>query len=96
VHLPNTPVQPMAAAEIAQQVAEVAVGAPLNGIRNIAGPEKFPLNELGEITLRARGDNREVVVDNEAGMFAAVKGDVLTAPAGAVLGSLHYRDWLKG
>jgi uncharacterized protein YbjT (DUF2867 family) len=47
-------------------------------------------------TLRARGDNREVVVDNEAGMFAAVRGDVLTAPADAALGSLHYRDWLKG
>jgi len=95
VHLPNTPVQPMAAAEIAAQVAEVAVGAPLNGIRDIAGPDKFTLDELGRITLEARGDHRKVV-DNNAGMFGAVQGDVLTAPADAVIGSIRYRDWLKG
>ncbi|MEU8611046.1 NAD(P)H-binding protein, partial [Actinoplanes sp. NPDC048791] len=80
VRLPDTPVQPMAAAEVAQAVAEVAVGSPLNGTRNVAGPEVFALDELGRITLAAHGDQRKVVTDSSAGMFAAAPGDALIAP----------------
>jgi len=54
------------------------MGKPLNGIRNVGGPEKLTLDELGRIALAAKGDKRTVVVDHTAGMFAAVKGDVLT------------------
>ncbi|MEV6494918.1 SDR family oxidoreductase, partial [Actinoplanes sp. NPDC051633] len=75
VRLPATEVQPMSAADVAQAVAEVSMGAPLQGTRNYAGPEVFTLDELGRLTLEARGDHREVVVDDTAGMFAAVQGD---------------------
>ncbi len=95
VRLPTTPVQPMASADIAAVVAQVASGTPLQGIRNIAGPEVFPLDELGRITLAARPDGRRVVTDDQAGMFAVVTGDVLTAPEDADLASTHYRDWLQ-
>ncbi|GHF42082.1 uncharacterized protein YbjT (DUF2867 family) [Amycolatopsis bartoniae] len=94
VRLPSTPVQPISSAEVAAAVAEVAAGAPLQGTRDIAGPEVFPLDELGRITLEATGDNRHVVTDETAGLFGAVKGDVLTAPGGH-LGTTHYRDWLR-
>ena len=94
VRLPVTPVQPMAAADVAAAVAEATVGSPLQGVRNVAGPEVFALDELGRITLAAKGDERPVVVDDTAGMFAAVKGDVLTAPEGAVIAKTAYRDWL--
>ncbi|MDG4810087.1 NAD(P)H-binding protein [Micromonospora sp. WMMD1120] len=94
VRLPRTPVQPMAAADVAQAVADVAVGAPLQGIRDVAGPDVFPLDELGRITLAARGDTRTVTTDDSAGMFAAVPGDVLTAPTDAVIAPTSYREWL--
>src|SRR3954449_3389875 len=68
VRLPATPIQPIAAKDVAAAVAEVAAGAPLNGIRNIAGPEIFSLDELGRITLSHKGDNRTVVTDPTAGM----------------------------
>jgi uncharacterized protein YbjT (DUF2867 family) len=96
VRLPSTPVQPMAAADVAAAVAGVSAGAPLRGTRNVAGPEVFALDELGRITLAARGDARTVVVDETAGMFAAVKGDALIAPEGAVLAKTSYREWLAG
>ena len=95
VRLPATPIQPISSAEVAAAVAEVAAGAPLRGIRNIAGPEVFRLDELGRITLEATGDNRHVTTDETAGLFAAVKGDVLTAPDDAQLAGTHYRDWLR-
>jgi uncharacterized protein YbjT (DUF2867 family) len=44
VRLPATPVQPMASADVAKAVAEVTVGAPLQGTRNSAGPEVFTLD----------------------------------------------------
>ncbi|MBG6104749.1 uncharacterized protein YbjT (DUF2867 family) [Micromonospora vinacea] len=94
VRLPSTPVQPMAAADVAQAVAEVTMGAPLQGIRNVAGPDVFALDELGRITLAASGDQRTVTTDNTAGMFAAVSGDVLTGSDDAVIAPTAYREWL--
>jgi uncharacterized protein YbjT (DUF2867 family) len=95
VRLPATLVQPMAAADVAKAVAEVSAAAPLKGTRNIAGPEVFPLNELGKLALAAHNDQRTVVTDNEAGMFAAVKGDALIAKDGAILAPTTYQEWLK-
>jgi uncharacterized protein YbjT (DUF2867 family) len=95
VRLPGTRIQPISSAEVASAVAAVAAGAPLQGTRNIAGPEVFALDELGRITLEATGDPRRVVTDETAGLFAVVKGDVLTAPVGAELAPTRYRDWLR-
>ncbi|MFF9100396.1 SDR family oxidoreductase [Streptomyces rubrogriseus] len=94
VRLPATPIQPIAAKDVAAAVADVAVGPPLNGIRNIGGPEVFPLDELGRMTLALKGDARTVVTDPGAGMFGAVEGDVLTDPD-AHLAPTRYADWLS-
>jgi uncharacterized protein YbjT (DUF2867 family) len=95
VRLPATPIQPISSAEVAAAVAEVAAGTPLQGTREIAGPEVFTLDELGRITLEATGDRRHVVTDPSAGLFALVKGDVLVPRGGAQLAATHYRDWLR-
>jgi uncharacterized protein YbjT (DUF2867 family) len=95
VRLPATRLQPMAAADVVDAVVEVSTGAPVQGIWNVAGPDVFPLDELGRITLAARQDNRTVVTDDRAGMFAAVTGDVLIAGPDAHLAPTHYRDWLQ-
>lgn len=94
VRLPATPIQPIASRDVAAAVADVAAGPPLDGIRNIAGPDVFPLDELGRITLSRKGDSRTVVTDPTAGMFAVVKGDVLTDRQ-ARLAPTHYSDWLS-
>ncbi|MGX4695176.1 hypothetical protein [Streptomyces sp. JNUCC 63] len=84
VRLPSTPVQPVAADEAVQALADVAVEEPLKGTLNVVGPDVFPLDELGRLTLRARpAGGRKVVTDH-------------TAPAGARLGTVHYTDWLTG
>ena len=94
VRLPATPIQPIAAKDVADAVAEVAAGTPLDGIRNVAGPEIFPLDELGRATLSRKGDKRTVVTDPTAGMFAVIKGDVLT-DKDAHLAPTRYTDWLS-
>ncbi|MEU8972931.1 SDR family oxidoreductase [Streptomyces monashensis] len=96
VRLPATPLQPIASADVVATLADVATGVPLHGILEVAGPDAFTLDEIGRITLAARGDRRPVVVDDQAGLFAAVQGDVLTPGPGARLAPTHYRDWLNG
>ncbi|WP_330242374.1 SDR family oxidoreductase [Streptomyces sp. NBC_00525] len=96
VRLPATPVQPVATADVVAALADVAAAAPLNGITEVAGPDVFPLNELGRLTLAARGDGRSVVTDGTAGMFAAVRGDVLLAGPGARIAATSYEEWLAG
>ncbi|NUT96506.1 MAG: SDR family oxidoreductase [Saccharothrix sp.] len=94
VRLPATRIQPIAADDVARAVADVSTGTPLRGTRDIAGPEVFTLDELGRITLAARGDRRTVVTDDQAGLFAAAQGDALVAKDGAVVARTTYREWL--
>jgi uncharacterized protein YbjT (DUF2867 family) len=95
IRLPSTRIQPIAAADVANVVVEVSIGAPLQGIHNVAGPDVFPLDELGRVTLAAQHDGRTVITDDQAGMFAGVTGDVLTAGPDAYLAPTHYQDWLQ-
>jgi uncharacterized protein YbjT (DUF2867 family) len=94
VRLPATPIQPIAAKDVADAVAEVAAGTPLDGVHNIGGPEVFTLDELGRLALSRKGDSRTVVTDPTAGMFAAVQGDVLTDKE-AHLAPTRFTDWLS-
>jgi uncharacterized protein YbjT (DUF2867 family) len=94
VRLPATLLQPIASADVAQAVADVSMDPPLQGTRNIAGPDVFALDELGRITLAAHGDHRTVITDNSAGMFAVARGDALIAEEGAVIAKTSYREWL--
>jgi uncharacterized protein YbjT (DUF2867 family) len=94
VRLPAALIQPIASADVARAVADVSAGAPLQGSRAIAGPEVFALDELGKITLAARGDHRAVVTDSSAGMLAAAAGDALIATDGTVIAPTSYREWL--
>ncbi|MFF3215700.1 SDR family oxidoreductase [Streptomyces sp. NPDC002886] len=96
VRLPATPLQPIASADVVEALADVATGTPLGGILDVAGPDKFTLDEIGRMTLAARGDRRTVVIDDQAGLFAAVHGDVLTPGTGARLATTRYQDWLSG
>ncbi|MGE6738238.1 SDR family oxidoreductase, partial [Streptomyces sp. NPDC059900] len=94
VRLPATRIQPLATADVVQALADVTTAPPRNGTLDVAGPDVFPLDELGRRTLAARKDPRSVVTDEKAGMFAAVEGDVLIAGPDARLAATRYEDWL--
>ena len=63
MRLPSVLFQPIEADDVANEVARVAVGAPVNGIVEVAGPEQFRLDELVRRVLTAIGDPREVITD---------------------------------
>ncbi len=66
VHLPPVLFQPMAADDVASGVARIAVGPPINGIVEIAGPEQFRVDELVRRRLASLKDLREVIADPQA------------------------------
>ncbi len=96
VRLPPVLIQPMAADDVAQAIGRVAVGAPLNGTVEVAGPQQFRFDELIRQGLGARHDPREVVVDPHARYFGAELGERSLIPAGdARLGEIRFQEWLN-
>src|SRR5215470_8317360 len=63
VRVSNAAYQPIAADDVANAVADAALGAPINGIIEIAGPERLPMSEIVARYLKATNDRREVVSD---------------------------------
>lgn len=96
VRLAPALIQPMAAEDVASAVAKVAVGAPINGVVEIAGPEEFRLDDLIRRGLKERHDPREVVADPEARYFGVRLGERMLLPASnAILGETRFEDWLN-
>ena len=95
VHLPPVLFQPMAADDVASGVARVAVGQPVNGIVEIAGPEQFRVDELVRQRLASLKDPREVLADPQARYDGAEVSERTLLPSkDARLGEIRFADWL--
>lgn len=88
--------QPIAAADVAAVLAELAVGAPLNGTVEVAGPELIPMDAIARQILTAKGDRRQVIADVRARYFGAELNDKsLTPGEHPRLGPTRFADWLS-
>ena len=88
--------QPIAADDVAANVAEVALAAPRNGIVEIAGTERAPFSEIVARYLKALGDPRVVVSDPEARYFGGRVEERSLVPLGETrLGRLGLDEWLR-
>ena len=96
VRLSSGLVQPIAAHDVSTVVARVALEAPRNETIEIGGPEAFGLNEFVERGLKARGDSRTVVADDQAPYFGALLHDRELVPGdGAELSTTTFAAWLE-
>jgi len=99
IRLSSVLMQPMVSDDVAAAVTDVALGQPVNGTIEVAGPDQFRQDELVRQFLNATGDSRKVVTDDNAGYFGIKVNDqsLIPGPGGNPrLGSTHYDDWLKG
>ena len=95
VRLPPVLIQPIAADDVAKAVGKIAVGTPVNGMVEIAGPETFRLDELVRQGLSARQDPREVATDPQARYFGGIASERTLVPGdGARLGEIRFQEWL--
>src|ERR1700736_5712888 len=95
VHLPPVLFQPMAADDVASAIGRIAVGAPVNGIVEIAGPEQFRIDELVRRRLATLKDPREVIADpNALYSGAKISERTLVPDNNARLGETRFETWL--
>ena len=89
-------VQPEAADDVAAALADAAVGASVNGTVELAGPERFRLDELARRVLSANNDPRRVMADVRARYLGAELHDhSLTPGANPRIAPTRFTDWLS-
>lgn len=95
VRLPAVAYQPIAAEDVARVVARMAAGAPINGVLDIAGPQRYRFSEFVDRALTALGVPAQVVTDEHARYFGTELQELSLVPdVGAELGSISFEEWL--
>jgi uncharacterized protein YbjT (DUF2867 family) len=89
-------IQPMAAEDVAGAVGRISEGSPVNGIVEVAGPQRFRLDELIRRFLGERRDPREVITDPRALYFGVDLEERTLVPGDdANLAETRFDDWLS-
>jgi uncharacterized protein YbjT (DUF2867 family) len=96
VHVSSALFQPIAAEDVAATLATIAVSPPVNGIVEVAGPDRVSMAELVQRYLSKTGDARQVVADSTARYYGLVLNDQsLTPQANPRLGSTTFEEWFS-
>ena len=96
VRLPPVQFQPIASDDVAASVADAALAEPRNGVVEIAGPERAPLNEILARYLKEIHDPRQVVSDPAARYWGGRVEERSLVPLGeARLGRIGLDEWLR-
>jgi len=94
IRLSPAALQPIAAEDVAEAVADAATAAPVNGIIEIAGPERSGLAEFVQRYLDAMKDVRKVVADETAPYFGVVLNEKSLVPVrDPRLGAINFNTW---
>ncbi|MGD9652851.1 MAG: SDR family oxidoreductase [Candidatus Dadabacteria bacterium] len=96
VKLPPVLMQPIVSDDVADAVADAALGAPVNGMVEVAGPEKIRLDEIVRRYFSASKDPRQVVTDVHASYYglADLNDKSLTPGDNPRIGPTRFEDWL--
>jgi len=96
VRVSNSLFQPVMSDDVVAALADIAVGPPVDGIVEVAGPDRYRMRELVQRVLKASGDVREIITDAHARYFGAELTDQsLVAGPDARIGSKRFEDWLQ-
>ena len=87
-------VQPIAHADVAAALAEVATGAPLATWLDVAGPETQDLVDMARRTYAARGRDIRLIPTWRGAFGPDMAGEVLLPGKDARLGTTTFEDWL--
>ena len=86
--------QPLAAADVAATVAELATGTPVGGRVELGGPEALGIDEWARRLFAITGDDRTVVSDPHARYFGTeLHGEELTTGDGARIAPTDFDTW---
>jgi uncharacterized protein YbjT (DUF2867 family) len=88
--------QPIAADDVVEALANIAVNPPLNNTIEVGGPEKIPMDEIVRKYLSVMHYKQELITDMQAPYFGMeINDQSLTAAADALTGATRYNDWIS-
>jgi uncharacterized protein YbjT (DUF2867 family) len=88
--------QPIVSDDVAAALADIALGEPINGMVELAGPEPIRQDELVRQFLSATGDARKVITDVHARYYGIEVNDQSLVPGdNPRLGPTRFEDWLS-
>ncbi|MFC8248189.1 SDR family oxidoreductase [Streptomyces chartreusis] len=95
VWLPPVRTRPVAGEEVATLLAHTAAFSPLQGVKEVAGPEQFRLDTFVRQALTAEDEHRQVFTDWRSTFFGSrVRRDDLLPGPDAYIAQRLYGEWL--
>ncbi|HLM21218.1 MAG TPA: NAD(P)H-binding protein [Propionibacteriaceae bacterium] len=92
--VPPLLIQPVALADVAEVLAEVAAGEPQEGIRELAGPELQDLVDMARRTLAAQRTSLRLIPSWRGPFGVEMAGEVLLPGPGAHIAPTTFETWL--
>lgn len=98
-HIPTALYQPMALSDVVSLLGDIALGAPKNGIVEIAGPEVLPMDQVVRDYFKAKHMKEAVEIVSTPGtkfLKNMTIDDTTLRPVNPdpVLGTTKFQDWL--
>lgn len=97
VRLPPALMQPVAADDVAETLAQLSLRSPVNGTVELAGPQPYRLSDVVGRVLAVNHDERLVISDPKAKYFGVAISERALVPGGTqpFIGSVSLDDWLN-
>jgi uncharacterized protein YbjT (DUF2867 family) len=96
VRLPSAFIQPVMSDDVATALVDITLGEPMNGMIELAGPDRFHFDELIRRFLSANHDPRHVVTDPHARYYNTELDDRTLIPGdNSLIGLTRFEDWLS-
>ena len=96
VHVSPAYMQPIAADDVADEMVVACLKAPINGMVEIAGPERVRLSDMVERYLKSTNDERRVVAEEDALYFGVKLNDQSLVPGtSGRLTPTSFEQWFK-
>ena len=89
-------IQPILSDDVVAELAEIALGQPLNGIVEIGGPERFQFTDFIARALSAKNDTRRVVGEPRGRYFGSeLKEKSLVPGEASRIGKTRFEAWSR-
>ncbi len=96
VRIPPLEMQPVASADVAAALANIALQTPAGGIVEVVGPARCALPDLALEVLTANEDPRRLIIDSQALYFGArFVDEALVGSERPLMGPIDFETWLR-
>ncbi len=96
VRVPAASIQPIVSDDVVAVLADLTLGAPVNGIVEVGGLDRFRFDDIVRRVLAVKNDKRTVQADSHARYFGTeLSDDSLVTGGKARIGGTNFDAWIQ-